>query len=565
MEKQNFNERQFDAFSVKIIKRLIKRDFAGIKDIFEDADSELIARFIDSISEDDDYLKDDETDKEMQAGDNEYDDIIELFRCVPEEKSVEVFARLESEKREKIILHSITNQELDHLIEGLIKKGYYTSLKSQLSEVNEVDIADFMKNYEGETLIKLFRIMPKDMSADVFAYLDSDTQEYIVKSITDKELASLIDDMFIDDTVDFLEEVPANVVKRVLANTNPETRSIINKFLKYPENSAGSIMTIEMMELHDRLTVKEAIEHIRKTGYDKETIYTCYCIDDERKLSGTIGLRELIFNDPDAYIKDIMDDSDHLISVNTQDDQEEVADLARKYDLLSVPVTDNEGRLVGIVTIDDIVDIIEDENTEDIEKMNLIAPSEDEYLKTGVFTLAKNRIIWLMVLMLSATFTGKIIESFEGALAALAGLTACIPMLMDTGGNAGNQASTLIIRGLALGEIKISDYLKVLWKEVRVALICGIALAAVNFGRMYIMHALGSDYGSSPFTTITVVCLAMVCAVIIAKILGCTVPIAAKAIKLDPALMAGPMLTTFVDAITLLIYFALAKLFFGIG
>ena len=345
--------------------------------------------------------------------------------------------------------------------------------------------------------------------------------------------------MFLDDTVDFLEEVPANVVRRVLAKADSETRCLINRFLKYPENSAGSIMTIEMVELHDFFTVGQAIEHIRSTAVDKETVYTCFCIDDKRHLIGTVALHTLLMAKDNELIRDIMDTDSQLICVNTLDDQEKVADIARKYDLLSVPVVDNEARLVGIITIDDIVDVIEDENTEDFEKMAMLHPSDDNYLKTGVFKLAKNRILWLLVLMVSATFTGKIIENYENMLAAVAGLTACIPMLMDTGGNAGNQVSTLIIRGLALGEIHPKDYLKIV------------------FGRMML-------FSSGGMPVYLVVSAAMVCAVIVAKIIGCTLPIIAKLIKLDPALMAGPMITTIVDMVTLLIYFALAKAFLAI-
>ncbi len=369
-----------------------------------------------------------------------------------------------------------------------------------------------------------------------------------------------MDELYIDDTVDFLEEVPANIVRRVMAVTDSTTRETINRFLKYDDNSAGGIMTCEMVELHTSLTVEQAIAQIRKTGIDKETVYTCYCIDGLRHLVGTVALRDLIFATPDQLISDIMDTEDAIVSVTTSDDQEYVAELAKKYDLLSIPVVDSENRLVGIVTIDDIVDIIEDENTEDFEKMALLKPSEDTYLKTSVFTLAKNRIVWLLILMISATFTGIIIEGFEGKLAAVAGLTACIPMLMDTGGNSGNQVSTLIIRGLALGEITLKDYLKVLWKEIRVAVICGLTLAAANFARMLLIGLItGSLDEPQEYMIFTVVCLAMMCAVVVAKVIGCSLPMLAKKLRLDPALMAGPMITTIVDALTLLIYFGFAS------
>lgn len=441
---------------------------------------------------------------------------------------------------------------------SLIETNQLKQLKNELTEMAYPDIAEFIMSIEDEkTVVKVFRILPKDISADVFAYLDSDSQEIIVRLITDREIERLMDDLYVDDAVDFLEEVPANVVRRVLANTDRETREIINRFLKYPENCAGSVMTIEMVELHDRLTVGEAIKNIRRTGVDKETIYTCYVIDDKRHLVGTIPLRRLILNDEDEYLTDIMSDDEQLISVTTMDDQEEVAALAKKYDLLSVPVVDRENRLVGIITIDDIVDIIDEEATEDFEKMANLRPSDDEYLKTKVLKLAKNRIPWLMVLMISSTLTGQIIEGFESKLAAVAGLTACIPMLMGTGGNSGSQVSTLIIRGLALGEIKVKDYFKVLWKEIRVSIMVGFVLGVVNALRMFILRStIGNDASNS---VILVVSLSVWCVVIVAKIMGCTLPIIAKLLKLDPAMMTGPMISTVVDAISLLIYFALAN------
>lgn len=440
----------------------------------------------------------------------------------------------------------------------LLAKNKLKELREELSDMAYADIAEFIMDMDDDKLaVKIFRILPKDISADVFSYLETDSQTVIVQSITDSEIERLMDDLYVDDAVDFLEEVPANIVRRVLANTDKETREIINRFLKYPENSAGSVMTIEMVELHDRLTVAEAIKSIRRTGVDKETIYTCYVIDDKRHLVGTIPLRRLLLNDEDTLITDIMSDDEQLIFVRTMDDQEEVAAVAKKYDLLSVPVTDKEDRLVGIITIDDIVDIIDEEATEDMEKMALLTPSEDEYLKTGVFSLAKNRIGWLLVLMIASTFTGQIIEGFENQLATIAGLTACIPMLMGTGGNSGNQVSTLIIRGLALGEVKIKDYFKVLWKEIRVSLMVGITLAAANFGRMLLVRLMtGDDVTNS---VILVVSLSVAAVVVVSKTIGCTLPIVAKLLKLDPALMAGPLITTLVDTISLIIYFALTK------
>lgn len=446
------------------------------------------------------------------------------------------------------------------LLDVLLSEGRLKELKEELVERPYADIAEFIMQYDDEKItVKIFRILPKDISADVFAYLDVESQQWVVERITDKEIQQLMDDLYVDDAVDFLEEVPANIVRRVLANTDKETRDVINRFLKYPENSAGSVMTIEMVELHDSLTVGEAIKNIRRTGVDKETIYTCYVIDRSRHLVGTIPLRRLILNDEDTPLTDIMYDDDQLIYVTTMDDREEVAQIAKKYDLLSVPVVDKEGRLVGIITIDDIVDIIEEEATEDFEKMAMLTPSDDEYLKTKLFALAKNRIPWLMILMISSTFTGQIIEGFEAKLAAVAGLTACIPMLMGTGGNSGSQVSTLIIRGLALGEIKVKDYFRVLWKEIRVSLLVGLVLAVVNALRMVVLrYTIGNEASNS---VILVVSLSVWCVVIVAKIMGCTLPIIAKLLKLDPAMMTGPMISTVVDAVSLLIYFALANTF----
>ncbi len=440
----------------------------------------------------------------------------------------------------------------------LLENNQIRELRRQLMEWNVVDVAEFMDEVDDDKLLLIFRILPKSLAAEVFAYLDPDKQAKIVDSINDAELSYLVEELYVDDAVDFLEEVPAGVVRRVLANAKPDTRDVINRFLKYPEDSAGSVMTNEMVEFHSRFTVAQAIAQLRRTGVDKETIYTCYVIDDSRHLIGVLPLRHLLLAADDAVIEDIMTEQEQIISVNTHDDREEVADIARKYDLLSVPVVDNEQRLVGIITIDDIVDIIEEENTEDFEKMALMVPSDSEYLKTSVFTHARSRIVWLMILMVSATFTGQIITGFEDQLTHFVGLTACIPMLMDTGGNAGNQTSTLIIRGLALGQITITDYFKVLFKEIRVALLCGLALAALNFGRMWALNAMGIQPVGS-ITTVLVVCTAMLCAVVVAKCIGCTLPIVAKAIHLDPALMAGPMITTIVDGLSLLIYFSLAR------
>ena len=439
-------------------------------------------------------------------------------------------------------------------ISQMIKNGEISALRELLTEINVVDIAQLIEELEEGEKLPVFRILPKDISAEVFSYLETDTQSELVRRINDAELERLLDEMFLDDTVDFLEEMPANVVTRVLAHSDPETRKLINRFLKYPDDCAGSLMTIEMVHLRTSLTASEAIDRIRKNGVDKETVYTCYCIDKEHHLLGSIPLLSLLLCDKDTLVGDIMEDDAQLISVNTLDDREYVADIVKKYDLLSVPVVDNENRLVGIITVDDIVDVIEEESTEDFEKMALLNPSDDEYLKTGVFKLAKNRILWLLILMISGTFTGKIIEGYETLLAGFVALTASMPMLMGTGGNAGSQVSTLIIRGLAVGEIEIKDYLKIVLKELRVASVCGLVLAIANIVRMYL-------FCEGTFEVFLVVSLAMFCAIVVAKLIGCSLPIFAKIVKLDPALMAGPMIATLVDIVTLVIYFGLAKVF----
>ena len=439
-------------------------------------------------------------------------------------------------------------------IAELISNGEISALRELLTEINVVDTAQLIEELESKDRLLVFRVLPKDISAEVFAYLEPEIQAELVRTINDAELERLLDEMFLDDTVDFLEEVPANVVTRVLAHSDPETRRLINRFLKYPDDCAGSLMTIEMVQLHTSFTAAQAIEHIRKTGVDKETVYTCYCTDRERHLLGSIPLLSLLLCDENELVGDIMEDDAQLISVNTLDDREEVADIVKKYDLLSVPVVDNENRLVGIITVDDIVDVIEEETTEDFEKMASLAPSDNEYLKTGVLKLAKNRIPWLLILMISGTFTGKIVEGYETLLSGFVALTASMPMLMGTSGNAGQQISTLMIRGLAVGEIELRDYFRVVFKELRVAAICGLVLGIANIGRMYL-------FCDGTLDVYLVVSLAMFFAVIVAKLIGCSLPIFAKLIRLDPALMAGPLISTLLDMITLSIYFALAKVF----
>lgn len=438
----------------------------------------------------------------------------------------------------------------------MVNQNKAYEIRKELLEMNVVDIAHILDQVDKHQLVRLFRILPKDMAAGVFSYFSAETQLHIVEVITDNEIKTIIDELFIDDAVDFIEEMPANVVKKVLKNTDEHLRKQINQLLNYPEDSAGTIMTIEYVDLKKEMSVNEAIDHIKKTGVDKETINTCYVINANRKLEGVISIRKLILSDGSSLIKDIF--TKDAISVKTMDDQEIAAQLFKKYDLISMPVVDNENRLVGIITVDDIVDIIERENTEDIQKMAAMEPSDELYLKTGVFKLAKHRVVWLLVLMISATLTGNIIKKYEDVLQTIVILASFIPMLMDTGGNAGSQSSSLIIRGLALGEIGIKDAFKVLWKEFRVSIVVGLTLAFANFLRIFYLEKVD-------FAIAITVCVTTLLTVVLAKVVGGLLPIAAKMLRVDPAIMAGPLITTIVDTFALIIYFSIATLLLGLG
>ena len=440
------------------------------------------------------------------------------------------------------------NKDLE-LVKELLEKKQYTKLRQMLSDKNTADIAVILEELPEEDLLKIFRILPKTMAADVFSYLEVDHQHELITSMSEKDAASIINNLMADDATDLLEEMPANIVKKILANASSETRRDINHLLRYPEDSAGSIMTVEYVDLKETMTVEDAIERIRKVGVDSETINICYVLDAKRKLIGTVALRYLLISPSDAVIGEIMHED--VIFINTLMDQEEVARQFQKYDFTAMPVVDNEERLVGIITVDDIVDILQEEATEDIEKMAAIVPTDKPYMKTTVFETWKKRIPWLLLLMISATFTGSIITSFEDALSACVVLTAYIPMLMDTGGNAGGQASATIIRGLSLNEIEFKDAFRVLWKEARVAALCGLTLAAANFMKLLVFDHV-------TIAVATVVCLTLIAAVFIAKVIGCLLPMLAKKIGFDPAVMASPFITTIVDALSLLIYFSIA-------
>lgn len=434
-------------------------------------------------------------------------------------------------------------------ISNALEKNLLLEVKNKLILLNPIDIASILETLSKENTLKAFRILSKDLASEVFSYLSSEKQQEIIESSSDEELKRIIDDMFLDDTVDLIEEMPAGVVAKILKNTSVENRKLINQFLKYPEDSAGSIMTVEYVSLKNDMNVKESLERIRAKGIKNETINDCFVIDKERKLVGTLPIRELIINQEETLIKNIMTDNFEKVQADT--DREFVADLFRRYDLSTMAVVDTENRLVGIITIDDIVDVIDQENTEDFQKMAAMEPSDKEYLKESVFALAKHRILWLLILMISATATGTIIRRYEDTLQSVVVLAAFIPMLMDTGGNAGSQSSTLIIRGLALGEIKTKDVWKILWKEFSVSIIVGITLAIVNFLRILYFDKIG-------FTMTLVVCLSLFATVVIAKVVGGILPIAAKKLKLDPAIMASPLITTIVDACALVIYFTMA-------
>ncbi len=445
------------------------------------------------------------------------------------------------------------NTEKDIL--KLLETKQFHLLKQELTQLNVVDIADFFESLDKENIVLLFRMLPKETAAEAFVYMSPEMQKHIIEAITDAEVAGIISELFVDDTVDLLEEMPATVVKKILNNTDPNTRSIINQILQYPQDSAGSLMTTEFIDLKKEMTVSQAFDRIRKTGVDKETIYDCYVTDPNRVFLGYVTVATLLTSDPSAVIGDIMNTNAKF--AYTTDDKEDVANVCRKYDLSSIPVVDHEKRLVGIITIDDVVHVLEEENTEDMEIMGALAPSEQPYLKTSVWSHFRHRIIWLLLLMVSATLTGFIITGFEDALAVLPALTAAIPMLMDTGGNAGSQSSTLVIRGIALGEIRGRDVFKVLWIEIRVAILVGACLAAVNVARLLITNH--GDWGFA-----LTVSLSLYATVIMAKCIGCLLPIAAKKLKLDPAIMAAPLITTLVDACSLVVYFLIAKLILGV-
>ena len=453
-----------------------------------------------------------------------------------------------------------TTVDLFSTIQTLLDNKRYAALRDILNTMNPVDIAAVFEDLQSEKTALLFRLLPKETAAETFVEMDEETQELLIHGFSDTELKELIDELYVDDAVDLIEEMPANVVKRILRQADPETRKEINEILKYPEDSAGSIMTTECVILRPKMTAEEAIKRIRRTGIDKETIYTCYVSDTSSTLIGIVTIKTLLLAEDDEVVENIMETN--VISVNTLDDQEIVAQMFNKYNFLALPVVDGENRLVGIVTVDDAIDVMEEEATEDIQKMAAITPTTDKpYDRIGVFETFFSRIPWLLILMVSATFTGMIITGYEDALAASSAvfLTAFIPMLMDTGGNSGSQASVTVIRALSLGEIEFKDIFKVIFKECRVALLCGVSLATVNFAKLMLFDRLVLHNDHITFLVAFVVCLTMVVTIFIAKLVGCTLPMIAKKIGFDPAVMASPFITTIVDAISLVVYFGIAS------
>lgn len=446
--------------------------------------------------------------------------------------------------------NTLDTEQLIEELNELLRTKQFQRLHEEIADTNEIDVAAFMEQLTPLQQITCFRTLPKDQASDVFAELEPETQQTIIASITDQEIGPIIEDLFVDDAVDMLEEMPAMVVKRVLKNTKPETRSLINQFLKYPEDSAGSIMTAEYVDLHKDMTVLQAIDRIRKRGEESEQIYTCYVTNNKRILEGVVTVKELLLNSDDTLVEDIMETD--VITATTLEDKESAAQTMMKYDFLAMPVVDKENRLVGIITADDVMDVIEEEATEDMEKMAGIAPSDHPYLKTSVLSLAKNRIVWLMFLMISAMFTGSILAHYEAAFVAYPLLVTCMPMLTGTAGNAGSQASTLIIRGMSVGDIRLRDWFRVAMKELRVAILCGVALCAVNTARLLLTYP-----GQTVITL--VVSLSLFLIIIIAKFIGSLLPMLARLIHVDPAIMASPVISTIMDSVSMLLYFNMAR------
>lgn len=537
-----FDKNEFDSEDFEDIKD--GEDIENIDDIDGvDDESEETESYLE-------YLEDKEFFEEVE------EELKEIFESELKAEKAEIKAELKAEAEDPFETYESLVSEKFEQLEALLDNKKYSEFRKEIQEMNPIDIADFFSVLPMQRIPAVFKLLRKDISADVFAELDSDMQKKIIAVLTDREISQIVEELYIDDAADMIDELPANMVHRIMKNTSPETRAQINKLLAYPDNCAGSIMTAEFISLKATMTCAKAIEHIRQTGVDKETVYYAYVIDSERKLLGTVSFKQLLFSDPYDIIRDIMEDQ--IIFAHTLDDRESVAQTISKYDLLALPIVDKENRLVGIVTVDDALDVIEEEATQDIEMMAAITPTDKPYTKTGVFETWGKRIPWLVILMISGIFTSMIINHYEAAIGTYAILTAFIPMLMSTGGNAGSQSSVAIIRALSLDEIEMRDFFRVLWKEIRVSILCGICLGIVCFVKTIgvdFLFVCTPDNLKISFVVSMTACLA----VVVAKIIGTMLPIGAKRIKLDPAVMASPFITTIVDSITLVIYFAIAS------
>ena len=513
-------------------------------------------------SDNDKESDDKESDDEKESDDDKEIDIDDIDENTDYDEIEEIKKELDQDKNEDSASEAYEEElenKFDTLIELLDDKKY-TEFMQGLEELNPVDAADFFSELPSQRIPAVFKLLKKDTAAEVFAELESDVQHKIITAMTDRELSIIIEELSVDDAVDMLEELPANIVRRVLQTATPETRAEINKFLAYPDDSAGSVMTAEFIDLRAEMTCSEAIEHIRITGIDKETVYYAYVTDNRRVLQGIISFKDLLYADPNSLIADVM--SDQIICASTLDDQETVADTISKYDLLALPIVDKENRLVGIVTVDDAMDVITEEATEDIEMLAGMAPTDKPYMKTGVFETWRKRFPWLLIIMISAIFTGMIMAKYEAALGTYAILAVFVPMLMNTGGNAGSQASVAIIRALSLDEISMGDIFKIIWKEFRVSLLCGACISVACFIKTMLVD-FKLDFTWENVEVALIVSVTVICAIVIAKLIGACLPIGAKRIGLDPAVMATPLIATIVDTVTLIVYFAIASKILG--
>lgn len=545
------------------------RDFVGMANLLEDYTPEALAEVLGEVEDGDlvflcrelnpdtvaDALVELPAEKQKIILSGLHDD---QLKEVMDEVSVGDTVDIIEDMPKSVVLRIAEEEEIKELLED----KNFRVLKPLLASIPAVDIAKILSEIDKEELPIVFRILPKALAADTFVELDSALQQYLIDRLSDKELKAVMDELFVDDTVDIIEEMPANVVKRMLAQSDKEMRDGVNEILKYGKDSAGSIMTVEFVRVRPDMTVKEAFDQIRKTGIDKETIYTCYVTDNKSKLIGIVTAKTLMLNSPETLLKDIM--IDNVIYCHTSDDKEEVARVINKYGFLALPVVDNEERLVGIVTVDDAMDVMQAENTEDIEKIHAIVPSDKPYLKTGVLSIFLHRLPWLLILMVSATFTGLILNNYEEHLSVLGGslLIACVPMLMDTGGNAGSQACVTVIRGLALDQIRFKDIFRVQWKELRTGMLLALSLGLVCFAKLTLVDRLLFGFNYTPMIAF-IVSLSLALTVIAAKFVGCSLPLVAKAVKLDPAVVASPIITTIVDALSLMVYCNIAIALLG--